>query len=228
MEENTIPYSVQKYVVNKLRQAFLEEGTYSKNVTFALSSETIEQINEISESNKNLEEKFSISGLPTTKSDIITNAIEAYYEGYFLAKNSLDLNSEKLSSNNEDDSSTNDSKVANMIIVSCNSYDSYKEIFLKNHEWYKVSMAPWRIKYLKYLAIYVGKPYSQILGYAEITGFEVLEDGKYKIKLGEPIELENPIGLPPYNYMGVRTRTYTTFKMFKKAKNVADLSYWWH
>ncbi|GAB0171741.1 hypothetical protein LSPCS325_51780 [Lysinibacillus sp. CTST325] len=230
MKENEIQVSINQYLTSQLRQTFSEEGVITKNVTFALSNEITEKINDISDSNKMLEEKYRVSGLPTTKSDILSNAIEAYYEAYFTGLDALNikLESEEFTKDDEQNHDENAPRVADTIIVASNSYESYEEVFLKNREWYEVSMAAWRIRYLKYLCIYVGKPISKILGYSEIIGFEVLENGNYKFNLGEPILLEHPIGLSPHSRMGVRKHRFTTLEMLKKSKYVSDLSYWWH
>ena len=75
MEKSKSSVNAKQMLSNQLRQKFTEEGEFNKNVTFSLSEDTIQKIEEISKSNKLLEEKYRVSGLPTTKSDILSNAI---------------------------------------------------------------------------------------------------------------------------------------------------------
>ncbi|HDR7385648.1 TPA: hypothetical protein QCX24_004963 [Bacillus toyonensis] len=91
MKPSQIQRTVNQTLLNQLRQVFSEEGEITKNVTFSLSDDVIQKIEEISKSNKLLGEKYGVSGLPTTKSDILSNAIETYSNGYFASLNNLDI-----------------------------------------------------------------------------------------------------------------------------------------
>ncbi|MGG3726023.1 hypothetical protein ABET23_03610 [Bacillus wiedmannii] len=228
MKSNQIQRTVNQTLLSQLRQAFSEEGEITKNVTFSLSDDVIQKIEEISKSNKLLEDKYGVSGLPTTKSDILSNAIETYSNGYFAALNNLELefDGENLIESGEKNSNT-DSPLSADTLIAAGHVDGFNEVFLNNHEWYEVRMASWRLQHLKYLGIYVSAPVSKVTHYAPIESFQVLKNKKYKFKLGEPIRLEQPIELSEYDLVGVRQTLYTTLKHLKKSKHLYQLSDWW-
>lgn len=228
MEKSKISVNAKQMLSNQLRQKFTEEGEFNKNVTFSLSEDTIQKIEEISKSNKLLEEKYRVSGLPTTKSDILANAIEIYSESYFksLADLNVELESiDVLESKLEKSTETPD--IADTLIVAAH-VDGFESVFLQDHEWYEVRVAAWRLKNLKYLGVYVGAPVSQITHYAKISNFEILPNKKLKFKLEKPIKLDHPITLSSSDVIGLRQTVYTTLEHLKKSKYLYELSYWWH
>jgi len=228
MKQSNILLNANQILNSQLRQKFTEEGQFNKNVTFSISEDVGQKIEEISKNNKLLEEKYSVSGLPTTKSDILANAIEVYYDSYFRSLSDLNVELESLDileSNLEKNIATPD--IADTLIVAAR-VDGFESVFLKNHEWYEVRVAAWRLKNLKYLGVYVGSPVSQVTHYAKIKNFEILPNKKLKFKLDEPIKLDQPITLSSHDLIGLRQTVYTTLEQLKKSKYLYELSYWWH
>lgn len=228
MKPNQIQHTVNQILLKKLRQVFSEEGEITKNVTFSLSDDVIQKIEEISKSNKILEEKYGVSGLPTTKSDILSNAIETYSNGYFTGLHDLklELEEENIIDIGEKSSDNDSPLLADTLIVAAR-IDGFNQVFLKDHEWYEVRVASWRLENLKYLGVYVGTPLSQITHYAPIESFQVLKNKKYKFKLGDPIKLDQPIELSEHDITGLRQTLYTTLEHLKKSRYLYELSQWW-
>ncbi|MED4554073.1 hypothetical protein P9305_15175 [Lysinibacillus capsici] len=228
MSKSYFKEHLNNLVLNQLRKRFNEENETTKNVTYSLSIEVIDSIEDIIEKNKLLAEKYQVSGLPITRSDVISNAITSYIESYELALatvlKDLDCEIER-------------GKVIEVIepnihadtIVVAAHPDGFNKVFLKDHEWYKVRMANWRKEYVKYVAIYVGSPFSQVTHYAEIKKIENIENGKYKkFILEEPVKLDNPISLGPMDSIGLRQSVYTRLDHMLTSKHLSDLSEWWH
>lgn len=236
MRKNQIQKTVNELLSFNLRKTFLEEGTSNKNVTFSLSDEIIQKIEDISKSNKRLEDEYKVSGLPTTKTDILTNAIETYYEAYFAGLNDLGLeldeegNIEEIVKGTEKEQQKDSPLVADTLIVPAHYGKNFEEMFLTEHQWRSVKVAEWRLKNLRYLGVYVGRPLSQITHYAPIKGFAPSEDDlkKYKFELGEPIELDNPITISKHSPTGLQRGVYTTLEHLKNSNYVDELKNWWH
>lgn len=103
--------------------------------------------------------------------------------------------------------------------------DGFKRVFLMEHAWYAVRINRKAIPFIKYLAMYQVAPVSKITYYGEVERIEPFEDtGKYKIFLkGNPIELENPVGLGINPHLKPQGPRYTTLTKILKAKTLDDV-----
>lgn len=94
-------------------------------------------------------------------------------------------------------------------------------------KWYYVRVDEKKISKIKYIAIYLGSPYSRIRYYAKVKKFESHPiDGRKKYIIyieGDPIELNHEVQLGSSNPMAVRSTKYTTLEKLKKAHEFSDL-----
>lgn len=94
-------------------------------------------------------------------------------------------------------------------------------------KWYYVRVDEKKISKIKYIAIYLGAPYSRIHYYAKVKKFEshpINGRKKYIIYIdGNPIELSHEVQLGSSNPMAVRATKYTTLEKLKKANEFSEL-----
>ncbi|MGN4723950.1 hypothetical protein ACTFR8_23245 [Bacillus cereus group sp. MYBK15-3] len=204
----------------QLRHTILEDGEVTKNATFSLSDVDTKRIEDISKQNKLLEERYGLKGLPTTKADIIANAIEVYVKGYFESLHKLGL---------EFDGADNvecrkDSPLLGLdtLVVPARK-ETFEKTFIKHRE-IGVRTSDWRLETIKNVAIYVDTPVEKITHYAAVEGISELCRGIYAIRVGEPVALDNPIELAIDDKVGIHRVTYTTVDKLKSAKYIHELS----
>ena len=76
----------------------------------------------------------------------------------------------------EKDNSTND---INYDTILCPAQNGGQDFLIKNKRWEFVRLNSQKIKYLKYIALYIGTPHSKIMYYARITDItDKIEEGK--------------------------------------------------
>ncbi len=105
----------------------------------------------------------------------------------------------------------------------CDGLKTLKE----ENKWYYVRINQEYIPKIKYLALYLGHPTSQITHYATVNDYEPLVvDGKVKyiVHIKDIKKLTNPIVLGDTNPLGTRSPKYTTLEKLKKAKQYSDLN----
>jgi hypothetical protein len=162
----------------------------------------------------------NVTGIQNTRNMLIEDAIRAYLDEAesILKKEGIHLNG--------------------FVDTDADKYDTvvfpgYKEgfwhCFIGENEWHYVRVKKERIPKLKYIAIYIGAPVSQITHYAPIAegekGFEYdVEKKKYIVHFSGPaIELENPIPLGSTLPTATRAPRYTTLERLLTATEYKDL-----
>lgn len=108
----------------------------------------------------------------------------------------------------------------------CPAQDGGQEFLKKNKRWEYVKISPEKIKYLKYIALYVGAPYSSIMYWAKITGYQneiVDNQKKYKIFVDDIHEIVPAIPLGNISSVNARSHRYTTLNKILSAKSYADI-----
>lgn len=111
-------------------------------------------------------------------------------------------------------------------LLLCPAQASGIEFLLKNHYWEYVRINIERLKNLKYMALYVGAPYSCIMYIAKIKGFRefiIDKQKKYRIFLEDIKELDTYIPLNDVNPIQTRSIKYTTLKKLLNAKEYKDI-----
>ncbi len=157
------------------------------------------------------------SGRSTSRNMLIEDSIDAYIEDALriFAQKGIRLEEKSV-----------DASEYNTIVLPAHE-EGFRRVFLDENKWYYVRLKKDRIPYLKYVAIYVNAPLSQITHYAKIAknGFVMDENKKkYVIHLeGQPIELENPIPLGNIPSQSTRAPKYTTLQKLLTAETYQDL-----
>ena len=120
-----------------------------------------------------------------------------------------------------------DNEIENYDLIICPSlYSGIK--FIKEHNyWEYVKIDANRIKYLKYMALYVGAPESSIKYWAKIKKFEEVNidnQKKYRIYLEGDLKVINPsIKLNDLSALYARSIRYTTLEKLLNAQEYSDL-----
>ena len=108
----------------------------------------------------------------------------------------------------------------------CPAQDGGQEFLKTNKRWEYVKIDYDKIKYLKYIALYVGAPYSSIMYWAKIKECipEIVDNQKkYKILVGDIHEIIPAIPLGDISAVNARSHRYTTLNKILSAKSYADL-----
>jgi hypothetical protein len=99
----------------------------------------------------------------------------------------------------------------------------HRKAFLKEKAWWAVRISSSVIPKLKYLAMYEVAPVSAISWVGKIQSIKLYEGtGKYKIFLSEISKLKKPIRMGDPR-LAPQSPRYTKFKLFDKAKTLADI-----
>lgn len=111
--------------------------------------------------------------------------------------------------------------------IICPAQDGGQDFLKNNHRWEYVKLDSDKIKYLKYIALYVGLPYSSIMYWAKIERFEevVIENQKkYKIHVENTIHEITP-AIPLGNISPLHTRSprYTLLSKILEASTYSDI-----
>lgn len=108
----------------------------------------------------------------------------------------------------------------------CPAQDGGQEFLKTNKRWEYVKIDYDKIKYLKYIALYVGAPYSSIMYWAKIKECipEIVDNQKkYKILVEDIHEIIPAIHLGDISAVNARSHRYTTLNKILSAKSYADL-----
>lgn len=108
----------------------------------------------------------------------------------------------------------------------CPAQDGGQEFLKTNKRWEYVKIDYDKIKYLKYIALYVGAPYSSIMYWAKIKECipEIVDNQKkYKILVEDIHEIIPAIPLGDISAVNARSHRYTTLNKILSAKSYADL-----
>lgn len=182
-----------------------------KQILIALKADNIEKLDSIA---RTLTRQ---SGRSTSRNMIIEDAVEAYIQDALEIFEEEGISVETESGEN----------VVYDTVVFPAHEEGFREAFLDEGRWYYVRVSKERIPNLKYVAVYVGTPISQITHYAKIArdGFEYDEnEKKYVIHFeGQAIELENPIPLGGISAASTRAPRYTTLQKLLTAEEYKDL-----
>ena len=188
-----------------------------KQILIFLKPETIEQLDAVARTFT----KHSMK--TTTRNMLIEDAVEAYIEDAkkIFEEKDIELITERESYTNREQAQEYDT------VVLPAHEDGFREVFLNERKWYYVRIDKRRIPKLKYIAIYVSSPVSQITHYAKIAedGFTYDEnEKKFIIHFdGEAVELENPVPLGSISAAATRKPKYTTLRKLLDAKEYKDL-----
>lgn len=209
----------RKDVEAQLRHTILEDGEVTRNATFSLTDVDTQRIEDISKKNKLLVERHGIKGLPTTKADIIANAIEVYAKGYFesLHKLGLEFDGEDTAEFRKDSPLLE----LDTLVVPARP-ETFEEKYVKNRE-IGVKTSDWRLKNIKNVAIYLVEPVEKISHYVSVEGIGELSRGIYAIRVGEPVALSKPIEVAKGDVVGISRVTYTTLDKLKQATYIHEL-----
>ncbi len=178
-----------------------------KQVALFLTQDTIDKLDE------NVKNLSNYSNIRISRNMLIEMAIDDLIDSI---KEALD--------DYQSESSDNDN---NYDLIICPSLYSGVN-FIKNHNyWEFVKIDINKIKYLKYMALYVGAPESAIMYWGKIAKFEefVIENQKkYRIFIdGDLKEINPPIKLNKLNALYARNIRYTTLEKLLNAKEYSDL-----
>lgn len=182
-----------------------------KQILIALKADNIEKLDSIA---RTLTRQ---SGRSTSRNMIIEDAVEAYIQ------DALEIFEEE---GITVETESGESVVYDTVVFPAHE-EGFREAFLDEGRWYYVRVSKERIPNLKYVAVYVGAPISQITHYAKIAadGFEYDEnEKKYVIHFeGQAIELENSIPLGGISAASTRAPRYTTLQKLLTAEEYKDL-----
>jgi hypothetical protein len=115
-----------------------------------------------------------------------------------------------------------------VIVVPCRE-EGFNKVFLGEHCWYYVRIAPGKAAHIKWCAGYQGAPISAVTHIAPVKSLEFLDErGEYKIVFAKPaIKLENPIIFGQAKQGNMQGPRYTTLAQFKSAKEINELTINW-
>lgn len=109
--------------------------------------------------------------------------------------------------------------------IVCPSKIEGLDVFMNEKKWYYVRIDKEKINKIKWCALYVGAPLSQVFAIAKVKSIIEEENGKHVIYFdGPPQILENKIPLGNINAMSVRSCKFTTLAKIKQAKEYSDLN----
>lgn len=109
--------------------------------------------------------------------------------------------------------------------IICPAQEGGQDFLKYNKRWEYVKLDAEKIKYLKYLCLYVGAPYSAIMYKAKIKYFEekiIDNQKKYQIYV-EDIEEISPIPLGNISPLHVRSPKYTKLDKVLNAQEFSDI-----
>lgn len=108
----------------------------------------------------------------------------------------------------------------------CPAQDGGQEFLKTNHRWEYVKIDSEKVKYLKYIALYVGYPYSSIMYWAKVTDCkpEIVDNQKkYKILVEDIHEIVPAIPLGNISPVNARSHRYTTLNKILSSQSYADI-----
>lgn len=190
-----------------------------KQLTFNIDSKLIDKMDKVSEIFNDINKR----NYP--RNALLEDAIDTYLtEIDSFLKENYNISIENYNGNYEPDkykSSNNDFDT----VIYPGYVDGFEEAFLREHRWFYVRIRKENIKKVKYIAIYVGKPFSAITYYAKVKEYipSTRYPSKYLIELEEPILLSHEVKLGSISAASLRAPKYTTLDKLLKAKEVSDL-----
>jgi len=115
-----------------------------------------------------------------------------------------------------------------VIVVPCRE-EGFNKVFLGEHCWYYVRIAPGKAAHIKWCAGYQGAPISAVTHIAPVKSLEFFgEHGEYKIVFAKPaIKLEKPVIFGQAKQGSMQGPRYTTLAQFKSAKEINELTIDW-
>ncbi len=105
--------------------------------------------------------------------------------------------------------------------------ESFWKVFVSERAWYPLRIDDRRKTELKWICVYQNDPVRAITHYANIIRIENYHDtGRYKIIVGEPVELPIAIALGSEGGLTMQGQKYTSFERVLKARLISDLRPW--
>ena len=108
----------------------------------------------------------------------------------------------------------------------CPAQDGGQEFLIHNKRWEYVKIDSEKIKYIKYIALYIGAPHSSIMYWAKVTGYkdEIIDNQKkYKIFVEDIHEIVPAIPLGNISSVHARSHRYTKLNNILSAKSYEDI-----
>ena len=113
-----------------------------------------------------------------------------------------------------------------LIIVGAKE-ESFQRCFIEERSWYPVRIDYYRIKELKWIAVYQIIPISAITHMAKIKEIQEYKDyGRYQIKFDEIIKLERIIKIDPNTKYGFQGQRYSWVHRINESQFISDLKPW--
>lgn len=204
--------SIQQRISERLKPVDEERKSY----TLFLKESIILQLDRIAKT------MTKVSGQKINRVQLIDDAIDAYIEEALRTFTEQGIALESITSKPVQDTLSSFDTV-----VYPSHDDGFRKVFLGEKKWYYVRANRSKIPFVKYLAIYIGAPYSRITHYARVAenGFLLDEEKqKYIVFLeGEPIALEHPVVLGSTPPAATRAPRYTTLEKLLSAQEIKDL-----
>ena len=184
-----------------------KSATKKKNVSFNIDEELLERLDAVVS-------EFNGNDGDSTRNSVIEEAVIGYVESaedYFSKQAVI-----------HDREEGNTASYDTAIYPATN--ENFTKVFIGEKQWYYVRMAEFRIKNIKYIALYRGAPVSAITHYAEVLEIgEANQDNKRLIKLKEPKSLPKPIVLGNIHVNNVRKLFYTTLSELEHIESVEEI-----
>lgn len=190
-----------------------------KQLTFNIDSKLIDKMDKVSEIFNDINKR----NYP--RNALLEDAIDTYLtEIDSFLKENYNISIENYNGNYEPDKYKSSNDDFDTVIYP-GYVDGFEEVFLREHRWFYVRIRKENIKKVKYIAIYVGKPFSSITYYAKVKEYipSTRYPSKYLIELEEPILLSHEVKLGSISAASLRAPKYTTLDKLLKAKEVSDL-----
>lgn len=111
-----------------------------------------------------------------------------------------------------------------VIVVPCRE-DNFNKVFLGEHCWYYVSIAPGKVGQIKWCAGYQVAPISAVTFVAPVSRIELFgEHGEYKVIFGQPAtRLDRPIPFGSAKKGSIQGARYSTISRLRSAKDLGDM-----
>jgi len=218
-------------VKKKLERLFEAEETKRRNISVSLDEEQALKAEIVANILSDINKSRTFS-----RNSIIEMALEDYLDdcsNVLWDKYKIDLEREVINQNIISKSDKKEYEVEEVSspedfdLVTFPAHDINFDIyFLGQHKWMEIRISNEKIKKLKYVAIYVGKPVSGITHYGEIG--QIIDSGnnnnkKIILLSGAPIALSHKVALGSTNSNAVRPPRYTTLKKLLNAHEISDL-----
>jgi len=211
---------------SNIRQLLKGKDETKKQISLVIDSDLIRSLDVIAEEFKRL-----TKGKISSRNQLVELGLSEYVkEASFVLLKDHGVNIEELLPGNESEHEDKDdnnlpSQTEKMVAVFPAREEGFNQVFLKEHQWYSIRIAEWRIEKIEYVACYRTAPYSEITHYAKVKEIVPFEDsGKYQIIFdGEPIPLNQPIKRGNNDTTNVQSTRYTTLDKLLNAHELWQL-----